>query len=79
MTIISILLVLVAVAGVWIYNRLVRDRNQVRAAWSDIDVQLKRRHELVPRLVSCVKAYADFEKATLLAVTESREQSMATP
>ena len=79
MTIISILLVLVAVAGVWIYNRLVRDRNQVRAAWSDIDVQLKRRHELVPRLVSCVKAYADFEKATLLAVTELREQSMATP
>ncbi|MCP5191070.1 MAG: LemA family protein [Pseudomonadales bacterium] len=79
MTIISILLVLVAVAGVWIYNRLVRDRNQVRAAWSDIDVQLKRRHELVPRLVSCVKAYADFEKATLLAVTELRKQSMATP
>ena len=79
MTIISILLVLAAVAGVWIYNRLVRDRNQVRAAWSDIDVQLKRRHELVPRLVSCVKAYADFEKATLLAVTELREQSMATP
>ena len=79
MTIISILLVLVAVAGVWIYNRLVRDRNQVRAAWSDIDVQLKRRHELVPRLVSCVKAYADFERATLLAVTELREQSMATP
>lgn len=65
-------------AGIWVYNRLVRDRNQVSAAWSDIDVQLKRRHELVPRLVSCVKAYADFEKATLLAVTELRRQSEAT-
>jgi LemA protein len=73
------MLLVLAAAGVWIYNRLVRDRNQVRAAWSDIDVQLKRRHELVPRLVSCVKAYADYEKATLLAVTELRKQSMATP
>lgn len=79
MIVFSIFLVLAAVAGVWIYNRLVHDRNQVRAAWSDIDVQLKRRHELVPRLVSCVKAYADFEKTTLLAVTELRQQSIATP
>ena len=78
MILFGVLLALAAVC-VWIYNRLVRDRNQVRAAWSDIDVQLKRRHELVPRLVACVKAYADFEKATLLAVTELREQSMATP
>jgi LemA protein len=74
----TVLLALVAAAGIWIYNRLVRDRNQVRAAWSDIDVQLKRRHELVPRLVSCVKAYADYEKATLVAVTELRKQSIAT-
>ncbi len=72
-------LFLVAAAAAWIYNRLVRDRNQVLAAWSDIDVQLKRRHELVPRLVSCVKAYADYEKATLVAVTELRRQSIATP
>lgn len=74
----TILLALVVAAGIWIYNRLVRDRNQVRAAWSDIDVQLKRRHELVPRLVSCVKAYANYEKATLVAVTELRKQSIAT-
>lgn len=73
----TVVLVLVLAAGIWIYNRLVGDRNQVRAAWSDIDVQLKRRHELVPRLVSCVKAYADYEKATLLAVTELRKQSIA--
>lgn len=73
-----IFLALVAAGAIWIYNRLVRDRNQVSAAWSDIDVQLKRRHELVPRLVTCVKAYADYEKATLLAVTELRKQSMET-
>lgn len=78
MTTLGIVLLLLLVAAIWIYNRLVRDGNQVRAAWSDIDVQLKRRHELVPRLVSCVKAYADFEKATLLAVTELRKQSIAT-
>jgi LemA protein len=74
----TVLICLAAAAGIWIYNRLVSDRNQVRAAWSDIDVQLKRRHELVPRLVACVKAYADYEKATLLAVTELRKQSIAT-
>jgi len=64
-------------AGVWIYNRLVRDRNQVRNAWSDIDVQLKRRHDLIPRLVTAVKAYADYEKATLTAVTALRAESQA--
>lgn len=62
-------------AAIWIYNGLVRDRNQVDAAWSDIDVQLKRRHELVPRLVTAVKAYADYERATLTAVTELRAKS----
>lgn len=74
-----LLLVLIVVAGaIWIYNRLVRDRNLVQAGWSDIDVQLKRRHELVPRLVTCVRAYADYEKATLEAVTQLRSQSQAT-
>ena len=71
------LIILVAAAVAWMYNRLVRDRNQVAAAWSDIDVQLKRRHDLVPRLVTAVKAYADFEKATLIAVTELRSRSIA--
>ncbi len=68
-------LVLLLGGGIWIYNRLVRDRNLVQAGWSDIDVQLKRRHNLVPRLVTCVKAYADFERATLEAVTELRARS----
>lgn len=62
---------------VWIYNALVRDRNQVRNAWSDIDVQLVRRHDLVPQLVQAVKAYADYEQATLAAVTELRTRSEA--
>ncbi|MGD8829407.1 MAG: LemA family protein [Pseudomonadales bacterium] len=62
-------------AAVWIYNQLVRARNQVRNAWSDIDVQLARRHDLVPPLVSAVKAYADYEQATLTAVTELRTRA----
>jgi LemA protein len=75
------ILIFIAALGalaVWIYNTLVRDRNLVEASWSDIDVQLKRRHELVPRLVNCVKAYADYEASTLRAVTELRIQSETT-
>jgi LemA protein len=63
--------------GVLIFNRLVRDRNQVRAAWSDIDVQLTRRHDLVPQLVEAVRAYANYERATLSAVTELRTRAEA--
>lgn len=66
---------LVAGAAVWIYNRLVADRNQVKNAWSDIDVQLARRHDLVPQLVSAVKGYAGYERATMVAVTELRTRS----
>lgn len=77
--ILLILIPLIAVVTptIWIYNRLVADRNQVQAAWSDIDVQLMRRHELVPQLVETVKAYAAYEKATLAAVTELRTRSEA--
>lgn len=60
-----------------IFNRLVRDRHRVLAAWSDIDVQLKRRHDLIPKLVDTVKQYATYEKATLTAVTELRSQAKA--
>jgi LemA protein len=66
-----------ALWGVLIFNRLVRDRNQVRSAWSDIDVQLTRRHDLVPQLVEAVKAYASYERATLAAVTSLRGQAEA--
>lgn len=72
---VTAIVVLLAIVGIWIYNRLVADRNQVRNAWSDIDVQLARRHDLVPQLVTAVKAYADYEQATLLAVTELRTRS----
>ena len=63
--------------AVFIYNRLVRLRNQVRSAWADIDVQLTRRHDLVPQLVTAVKGYAGHEKAVLEAVTELRARALA--
>ena len=74
-TIIAVL-VLIAVAGVVIYNHLIRSRNRVDTAWSDIDVQLQRRHDLVPRLVAAVDQYAKYERATLEAVTELRAEAM---
>ncbi len=71
-------IVLVAVAAiVFVFNDLVAARNQVRAAWSDIDVQLTRRHDLVPQLVAAVHGYANYERATLTTVTELRTRAMA--
>src|SRR4030042_1056611 len=55
-----------------IYNGLVRSRNQVKNAWAQIDVQLKRRHDLIPNLVETVKGYMKFERETLEAVTKAR-------
>lgn len=75
-TVIVVVLLLVAVAGVAIYNRLIRGRNRVDTAWSDIDVQLQRRHDLVPQLVKAVDQYAKYEKATLEAVTELRAEAI---
>ncbi len=66
----------VFVVGVVLYNRLIRSRNRVDTAWSDIDVQLQRRHDLVPRLVTAVDQYAKYERATLEAVTELRAEAM---
>lgn len=60
-----------------VFNDLVAARNQVRAAWSDIDVQLTRRHDLVPQLVAAVQGYADHERATLTSVAELRTRAMA--
>ncbi|HLS83356.1 MAG TPA: LemA family protein [Arenimonas sp.] len=72
-----VLLAVVLAWGVFVFNRLVRLRNQVRAGWSDIDVQLMRRHDLVPRLVEAVRAYAGHEKALLENVAELRGRAMA--
>lgn len=71
------ILVLLLAWGVFAYNRLVRLRNQVRTAWADIDVQLTRRHDLVPQLVGAVKGYADHERTVLDAVTALRSQAVS--
>jgi LemA protein len=77
-TIALVLLSLAAFAwAVWIYNRLVRDRNLTLASWSDIGVQLKRRHDLVPKLVDAVRAYAGYESARLEEVTRLRAEALA--
>ncbi|MGB5345941.1 MAG: LemA family protein [Woeseia sp.] len=72
MYILLLVVIVVAATTAILFNRLVRDRNRVDAAWSDIDVQLQRRHDLIPQLVEAVKHYAAYEKATLEAVTELR-------
>ena len=76
--IILLLLVLALIWGVWIYNLLVRDRHRVAAAWSDIDVQLKRRHDLIPKLVESVQSYSAYEQATLQNLTLLRARSQQT-
>lgn len=74
--VLAIILLAIVVAGLWLFNRLVRLRNQVRVAWSDVDVQLQRRHDLVPMLVTTVKGYASHEKQLLENVTAERRAAM---
>jgi LemA protein len=69
------LLVAGLVYAIVIYNRLVRDRERSRAGWSDIGVQLKRRHDLIPKLVDAVGQYAAYEKSTLERISELRSQA----
>ncbi|MGE0644524.1 MAG: LemA family protein [Nitrospira sp.] len=75
------LIVAVLVLGglfvIWLYNSLVRLKVQTENAWSDIDVQLKRRHDLIPNLVETVKGYAGHEKQTLEAVLTARNRAMS--
>jgi LemA protein len=75
-TVLILLVTLLIVVGAALYNRLIRGRNRVDTAWSDIDVQLQRRHDLIPRLVTAVDQYAKYERATLEAVTELRAEAM---
>ena len=75
----AVCLILV-IAVIWViatYNRLVRQRNQVQASWAQIDVQLKRRYDLIPNLVETVKGYAAHEKGTLDAVIQARNSAVA--
>ena len=74
-----IILAIVAAVAVWavvVYNRFVRLTNRTEEAWSDIDVQLKRRYDLIPNLVETVKGYAAHEAGTLQKVTEARTKAM---
>lgn len=80
MTILYIVLAVLVIIVLWliaVYNGLVRLRNRVREGWSDIDVQLKRRHDLIPNLVNSVKGYLTHERELLQKVTELRAQAVS--
>ena len=73
-------LVVIVVLGFWLvgmYNRLVGLKNQTQNGWRQIDVQLKRRHDLIPNLVNSVKGAMEFEKGTLTAVMDARSKAMS--
>lgn len=75
-----VILIILAILVLWVivvYNNLVRLKNRTEEAWSDIDVQLKRRHNLIPNLVETVKGYAAHEKKVLTDVTEARTRAMS--
>src|SRR6188768_700524 len=76
----TLVVVVLAALLIWAavaFNLLIRDRNRVSQAWSDVDVQLLRRHDLIPRLVEMVKGYAGYERAVLSNIAELRGQSAA--
>ncbi len=74
--VIVVILVVVGIIAVVLYNSLIQTRNKVDEAWAQISVQLKRRHDLIPPLVSTVKGYATHEKGTFEAVTQARTAAM---
>jgi len=75
-TVILVIIVVVALAVVVIYNNFVKLVNRTKEAWADIDVQLKRRYDLIPNLVNTVKGYAKHEEGTFTKVTEMRTAAM---
>jgi len=75
----GLILIIVVLIVLWliaVYNSLIKSKNRVDEAWSDIDVQLKRRYDLIPNLVESVKAYATHEREVFQKVTEARAQAM---
>ena len=70
------IIVVIAFVAVGMYNGLIKLRNTSEQAWSDVDVQLKRRHDLIPNLVETVKGYATHEKETFEQVVQARNQAM---
>lgn len=77
---IVLVLVVLAILAVWMiamYNGLIKLKNRVDEAWSDIDVQLKRRHDLIPNLINTVKGYASHEKEVFEKVTEARAKAIS--
>src|SRR5215471_3755389 len=75
-----VLLIVIVVVALWAigsYNRLIGLRNQVANGWRQIDIQLKRRHDLIPNLVNSVKGAMDFERGTLTAVMDARAKALA--
>src|SRR4029450_2670703 len=77
--IILVLVIIVVLVGIGVYNGLIRQRNKVENAWSQIDVELKRRGDLIPNLVETVKGYAAHERETLDAVVRARNAAIAAP
>jgi LemA protein len=75
--ILIVIVVLIVLFVVGLYNGLIQKRNRVDEAFSQIDVQLKRRHDLIPNLVNAVKGYMDFEQDVLTKVTEARANAIA--
>lgn len=76
MTLGLLVLAVVVVYAVWTFNRLIRLRQLASNAWADIDVQLKRRHDLIPQVVAVVKGHAGYERETLEAVVNARSRAL---
>ena len=74
-----VVILIVAIVGwfIKVYNNLVKSRNKVKNSWSQIDVQLKRRADLIPNIVETVKGYAKHEEGTLTAVIEARNKAVS--
>ncbi len=77
MTVFLIILVVIAIGAIIIFNTLVQYKNEYQNAFAQIDVQLHRRHDLIPNLVATAKAYLDHEQKTLTAVIEARNQAVS--